>query len=95
MVELYLHVPVQILTLVCGVAVVISVTKEGVKFSTRGDIGTANIVLRQNTTVDKVCPLDLSYYCIFFCQLSFIRTGLRPFSKLYNMNNLMVYLYLG
>lgn len=35
-------------------AVVISVTKEGVKFSTRGDIGTANIVCRQNTTVDKV-----------------------------------------
>ncbi|KAK4356006.1 hypothetical protein RND71_024977 [Anisodus tanguticus] len=33
--------------------VVISVTKEGVKFSTRGDIGTANIVCRQNTTVDK------------------------------------------
>ncbi|KAK8619810.1 hypothetical protein V6N13_066314 [Hibiscus sabdariffa] len=32
---------------------VISVTKEGVKFSTRGDIGTANIVLRQNTSVDK------------------------------------------
>lgn len=26
---------------------------EGVKFSTRGDIGTANIVCRQNTTVDK------------------------------------------
>ncbi|KAK8543431.1 hypothetical protein V6N13_136057 [Hibiscus sabdariffa] len=36
-----------------GDTVVISVTKEGVKFSTRGDIGTANIVLRQNTTVDK------------------------------------------
>ena len=36
------------------IAVVISVTKEGVKFSTRGDIGTANIVCRQNTTVDKV-----------------------------------------
>ena len=35
-------------------AVVISVTKEGVKFSSRGDIGTANIVCRQNTTVDKV-----------------------------------------
>lgn len=35
-------------------AVVISVTKEGVKFSTRGDIGTANIVCRQNTSVDKV-----------------------------------------
>ncbi|CAN6908589.1 unnamed protein product [Brassica oleracea var. botrytis] len=38
-----------------GDTVVISVTKEGVKFSTAGDIGTANIVLRQNTTVDKVC----------------------------------------
>nr|6O09_A Chain A, Proliferating cellular nuclear antigen 1 [Arabidopsis thaliana]6O09_C Chain C, Proliferating cellular nuclear antigen 1 [Arabidopsis thaliana]6O09_D Chain D, Proliferating cellular nuclear antigen 1 [Arabidopsis thaliana]6O09_F Chain F, Proliferating cellular nuclear antigen 1 [Arabidopsis thaliana]6O09_H Chain H, Proliferating cellular nuclear antigen 1 [Arabidopsis thaliana]6O09_K Chain K, Proliferating cellular nuclear antigen 1 [Arabidopsis thaliana] len=36
-----------------GDTVVISVTKEGVKFSTAGDIGTANIVLRQNTTVDK------------------------------------------
>ncbi|XVF46648.1 hypothetical protein PTKIN_Ptkin03bG0044500 [Pterospermum kingtungense] len=36
-----------------GDTVVISVTKEGVKFSSRGDIGTANIVLRQNTTVDK------------------------------------------
>lgn len=38
----------------CVVVVVISVTKEGVKFSTRGDIGTANIVCRQNTSVDKV-----------------------------------------
>lgn len=36
------------------VAVVISVTKEGVMFSTRGDIGTANIVCRQNTSIDKV-----------------------------------------
>lgn len=36
-----------------GDTVVISVTKEGVKFSTRGDIGTANIVCRQNKTVDK------------------------------------------
>lgn len=42
----------------------ISVTKEGVKFSTRGDIGTANIVLRQNTTVDKV-----------FSRASFLCTG--------------------
>ncbi|RWW21282.1 hypothetical protein GW17_00014570, partial [Ensete ventricosum] len=33
--------------------VVISVTKEGVKFSTKGDIGSANIVCRQNTTVAK------------------------------------------
>ncbi|XP_042960345.1 proliferating cell nuclear antigen-like isoform X2 [Carya illinoinensis] len=33
--------------------IVISVSKEGVKFSTRSDIGTANIVCKQNTTVDK------------------------------------------
>ncbi|XP_077226111.1 proliferating cell nuclear antigen-like [Tasmannia lanceolata] len=36
-----------------GDTVVISVTKEGVKFSTRGDIGNANVVCRHNTTVDK------------------------------------------
>ncbi|KAE8696650.1 Proliferating cell nuclear antigen [Hibiscus syriacus] len=30
----------------------------GVKFFTAGDIGTANIVLRQNTTVDKATPLS-------------------------------------
>ncbi|XP_030540424.2 proliferating cell nuclear antigen-like [Rhodamnia argentea] len=36
-----------------GDTVVISVTKEGVKFSTRGDIGTANLVCRQSTSVDK------------------------------------------
>ncbi|ERM95128.1 hypothetical protein AMTRI_Chr07g30850 [Amborella trichopoda] len=36
-----------------GDTVIISVTKEGVKFSTRGDIGSANIVCRQNTSVDK------------------------------------------
>ncbi|XP_076900729.1 proliferating cell nuclear antigen-like [Bidens hawaiensis] len=36
-----------------GDTVMISVTKEGIKFSTKGDIGTANIVCRQNTSVDK------------------------------------------
>lgn len=44
-------------------AVVISVTKEGVKFSTRGDIGSANIVCRQNTSVDKV---SFIFYSIIF-----------------------------
>lgn len=39
--------------LIC-LPVIISVTKEGVKFSTGGDIGNANIVCRQNTSVDKV-----------------------------------------
>ncbi|KAL2548736.1 Proliferating cell nuclear antigen large form [Forsythia ovata] len=36
-----------------GDTVAISVTKEGVGFSTRGDIGTANTVCRQNTSVDN------------------------------------------
>eukprot|EP00271_Cylindrocystis_brebissonii_P022065 TRINITY_DN8271_c0_g1_i1.p1 TRINITY_DN8271_c0_g1~~TRINITY_DN8271_c0_g1_i1.p1 ORF type:complete len:263 (-),score=61.09 TRINITY_DN8271_c0_g1_i1:866-1654(-) len=36
-----------------GDTVVIGVTKEGVKFSTSGDIGTANIICRQNMSVDK------------------------------------------
>ncbi|XBI31945.1 hypothetical protein VPH35_055458 [Triticum aestivum] len=43
--------------LVC-VAVIISATKEGVKFSTAGDTGTANIVCRQNKTVDKETPAE-------------------------------------
>jgi hypothetical protein len=34
-------------------AVTISVSKDGVKFSTTGDIGAANITCRQNTSVDK------------------------------------------
>ena len=33
--------------------VVIAVTKEGVKFSTSGDIGSANITCRQNTSAEK------------------------------------------
>lgn len=41
----------------------ISVTKEGVKFSTRGDIGTANIVCRQNTSMDKV---NFSGFILFY-----------------------------
>mmetsp|Transcript_23274 Transcript_23274/g.79198 ORF Transcript_23274/g.79198 Transcript_23274/m.79198 type:complete len:263 (+) Transcript_23274:131-919(+) len=36
-----------------GDTVIISVSKDGVKFSTSGDIGSANIVVRQNTSVDK------------------------------------------
>lgn len=62
-VNLFQSVDVQkFRTLTLGVmaifAVLISVTKEGVKFSTRGDIGTANIVCRQNTTVDKVSDVS-------------------------------------
>mmetsp|Transcript_25642 Transcript_25642/g.48592 ORF Transcript_25642/g.48592 Transcript_25642/m.48592 type:complete len:263 (-) Transcript_25642:518-1306(-) len=36
-----------------GDTVVLSVTKDGVKFSTTGDIGAANVTCRQNTSVDK------------------------------------------
>lgn len=36
-----------------GDTVVISVTKDGVKFSTSGDIGSANVTVRQNTSVDN------------------------------------------
>merc|ERR1712183_1061947 len=37
----------------CGESIVISCTKEGVKFSAAGDIGTANIKLAQTANVDK------------------------------------------
>jgi proliferating cell nuclear antigen len=36
-----------------GDTVVVSVTKDGIKFSTSGDIGSANVTVRQNTAVDK------------------------------------------
>ena len=45
-------------------AVIISVTKEGVKFSTGGDIGNANIVCRQNTAVDKVRNRCSHFLCL-------------------------------
>lgn len=35
-------------------AVTISVTKDGIKFSASGDIGTANVTCRHNPTADKV-----------------------------------------
>jgi proliferating cell nuclear antigen len=36
-----------------GDTAVISVTKDGIKFSTTGDIGAANVTCRQNASVDK------------------------------------------
>jgi proliferating cell nuclear antigen len=43
---------------------VVSVTKDGVKFSTTGDIGSANITCRQNTSMDKArrCCIAASLY---------------------------------
>ena len=40
------------------IAVIITVTKEGVKFATVGEVGTANIVCRQNKTFHKVSSDD-------------------------------------
>ena len=53
-----------------GDTVVISVTKDGVKFSTSGDMGSANVTLKQNasadkpeeaTTIDVTEPVTLSF----------------------------------
>lgn len=38
---------------VFGDTCAISVTKEGIRFSSTGDLGTGNIMLKNNTTVDK------------------------------------------
>lgn len=44
--------------------VVISVTKEGVKFCTRGDIGAANILIRQNNAGGRdIFPILKIFYC--------------------------------
>lgn len=57
--EAIIRMPSQEFARICrdlssiGDTVVISASKEGVKFSTKGDIGSANIVCRQNTSVDK------------------------------------------
>ena len=37
-----------------ALAVQLSVTKGGIKFSAKGDIGSADITCRVNTSVDKV-----------------------------------------
>ena len=57
-----------------GESVVISCTKEGVKFSAAGDIGTGNIKLAQTANVDKEEeaviiemqePVTLTFACRF------------------------------
>lgn len=44
------------------VAVVISITKEGVKFSVSGAIGNANIICRHNISVVKVIGISNFQY---------------------------------
>ena len=68
-----------------GESVVISCTKEGVKFSAAGDIGTGNIKLAQTANVDKEEeaviiemqePVTLTFACRFFSFLDFLRSTL-------------------
>ena len=47
-----------------GDTVVISVTKDGIKFSTSGDIGSANVTCRQNTSVDKQASTGALLSCL-------------------------------
>ena len=47
-----------------GESVVISCTKEGVKFSAAGDIGIGNIKLAQTANVDKVSRVLYSSPCL-------------------------------
>jgi len=47
-----------------GDTVVIGVTKDGIKFSTSGDIGSANVTCRQSSSVDKpVRDLTRGFLC--------------------------------
>lgn len=47
-------VPWCCVVLFCVHSVIVTATKDGVKFTTSGDVGTANITVRQNATADKV-----------------------------------------
>ncbi|XP_055826367.1 uncharacterized protein LOC129894737 [Solanum dulcamara] len=70
-----------------GDTVVISVTKKGVKFSIRGDIGTANIVCRQNTIVEK--PEEATVIEIIEpVSLTFALRYLNSFTKASPLSNL-------
>ena len=68
----------------------ISVTKEGIKFSSSGDLGTGNIILKHNTTVDKdedavvidmQEPVELNF-AIRYLNLFTKATALGPVSSL-------------
>ena len=55
---------------VCVCAVTISVTKDGVKFTTNGDIGSANITVRHTSGVDvKVRALPVVNLLVFGVQV--------------------------
>ena len=73
-----------------GESVVISCTKEGVKFSAAGDIGTGNIKLAQTANVDKEEeaviiemqePVTLTFACRFLLFLILKYTCIPTFSN--------------
>lgn len=46
-------------------AVTLSATKDGVKFTTSGDVGTANVTVRQNASADKVGQEGSVCVCVY------------------------------
>ena len=73
-----------------GESVVISCTKEGVKFSAAGDIGTGNIKLAQTANVDKEEeavsiemqePVSLAFACRLVHTSRFIAPWMCQFSS--------------
>ena len=76
-----------------GESVVISCTKEGVKFSAAGDIGTGNIKLAQTANVDKEEeavtiemqePVTLTFACRLFIEILWKEFNL-TFNRYLNM----------
>ena len=76
-----------------GESVVISCTKEGVKFSAAGDIGTGNIKLAQTANVDKEEeavtiemqePVTLTFACRLFIEIVWKEFNL-TFNRYLNM----------
>ena len=61
-----------------GDTVVISVTKDGIKFSTSGDIGSANVTCRQNTSVDKQASTAALLWCLIAFPLTALTLGPEP-----------------
>jgi proliferating cell nuclear antigen len=69
--------------------VIISATKEGVKFSVNGDIGSANIVCKQTTDVDSKPEESTSVELNEPVQLTFALRYLNYFTKATSLSPLV------
>ena len=72
---------------VLGETCVISVNKEGVKFSVSGDLGKGNITRKHSTTADNVRDLVLCCFCCcccFCCMCTSLSHMTRPLHTLRN-----------